>query len=104
MTLILASFVGMVWFMFDAQLKHLDLHHSEGFLTQHKLGIKELEETVRKNPKNFSAWKLLGEKYREDKDFNKAKESWVRALDVAHTEGEATWLKERLEHIARHHQ
>lgn len=103
MALFIAACVGILWFMSDAQLEHLDLHYAEGSSSLYKLEINELEEVVRKNPKNFSAWELLGKKYREDKDFVKAKDAWTKALEVAHTTSEATRLKGRLDHIGEHH-
>ena len=94
---------GLLWLTFDAQLEHRDRHDIENSLALYKLEIKELEEIVKKDPNNYSAWKLLGEKYRQDKNYVKAKESWSRALEIAHSEDEVAWLKEKLDHIDKHH-
>lgn len=93
----------LVWFVFNAQLEHRNRHYAEESPNLHNLEIKELEEVVRIDPQNFSAWKLLGLKYRHGKNYVKAKESWKRALEVAHTDAEVTWLKEKLGHIDGQH-
>jgi len=98
-----AVLVVLFWLIFDAQLEHRKQHYAEDASMPYKLEIKELEEVVRKYPNNFSAWKSLGMKYRQVKNYAKAKESWNKALEIAHTENEATWLKEKIDHIDKHH-
>jgi len=95
--------LGIFGLMFDAMLEHRNQHYDEDAPKQNKLEIKELEEIVKKDPNNFSAWKLLGMKYRQDKSYAKAKEAWNRALEIAHSEDEVAWLKEKLDHIEKHH-
>jgi len=96
--------VGILWFIFDAHLEHRNQHYAEDVTKQYKKqSIKELKEIVRKDPNNFSAWKLLGLKYRQEKKYVKAKESWNRALEIAHSEDEISWLEEKLDHIDKHH-
>jgi uncharacterized protein HemY len=101
--LCLAISVGLLWMMFDAQLEHRNQHYTEDSPKQYKQAIKELEEIVKNDPNNYSAWKLLGGKYRQDKNYVKAKESWSSALEIAHSEDEVAWLKEKLDHIDKHH-
>lgn len=91
------------WLMFDAMLEHRNQHYAEDSPKQHNLEIKELEAIVTKDPNNFSAWRLLGTKYRQVKNYAKAKEAWSRALEIAHSEDETAWLKEKLDHIDEHH-
>lgn len=95
--------LGIFGLMFDAMLEHRNQHYAEDSPKQHKLEIKELEGIVKKDPNNFSAWKLLGMEYRQDKSYAKAKEAWNRALEIAHSEEEVAWLKEKLDHIEKHH-
>lgn len=95
--------LGLFGLMFDAMLEHRNQHYAEDSPKQHKLEIKELEEIVKKDPNNFSAWKLLGMEYRQDKSYAKAKEAWNRALEIAHSEDEVAWLKEKLDHIEKNH-
>jgi len=95
--------LGIFGLMFDAMLEHRNQHYAEDSPKQHKLEIKELEEIVKKDPNNFSAWKLLGMEYRQDKSYAKAKEAWNRALKIAHSEDEVAWLKEKLDHIEKYH-
>lgn len=101
--LFIAVLVVLFWLMFDAQLEHRDRHYDEDAPKQSKLEINELEEIVRKDPDNYSAWKLLGMEYRQDKNYDKAKEAWNRALEIAHSEDEVAWLKGKLDHIDEHH-
>lgn len=99
----LTVLVVFLWLFFSAQLEHRNRHYAEDFTKLQNLEIKDLEEVVIKDPNNFSAWKLLGLKHRQNKNYAKAKESWKRALEVAHTEGEVAWLKEKLAHIDEQH-
>ena len=101
--LCVAVLVILLWFVFNAQLEHRNRHYAEDSPKLQNLEIRELEDVVKKNPHNFSAWKLLGLKHLQSNDHAKAKESWKRALEVAHTEGEAAWLKKKLGHIDEEH-
>lgn len=98
--LFIAVLVALFWLMFDDQLEHRNQHCAEDVA---KLELNELEEIVRKDPDNFSAWKQLGMEYRQGKNYDKAKEAWNRALEIAHSEDEVAWLKEKLDHIDEHH-
>lgn len=76
---------GLLWIVLNAQIEHRNQHYAEDVPNQQKLKLEDLEEAVRKDPNNFNAWKLLGLKYRQNKDYAKAKESWNRALEKAHS-------------------
>ena len=101
--LCLSVLVVFFWLFLNAHLEHRNRHYVEDSQKLRELEIVELEEVVRKDPHNYSAWLLLGSKHRQDKNNAKAKESWDKALKVAHTKDEAAWLKNKLSHINENH-